>query len=78
MEIFDSAKFPLDQIEALIERIEKNCLAEEDYQVLASFIKSVDWLKFSLHGKKINGQYFRRIFSNKTESAKKLLKNVDT
>ena len=78
MDIFDSAEFTLDQIEALLERIEKNCLAEEDYPVLVSLLKSVDWSKLSLHGKKINDQYLRRVFSNKAESVKKPLENVST
>ena len=76
MEIFDRLEFTPEQIEALIERIEKKCLIEEDYSVLASLIKAVDWLSLSLQGKKISAQYLRRVFSIKTESAKKLLKIV--
>ena len=76
MKVFDRVEFTPEQIEALLERIEKKCLAEEDYSVLASLIKAVDWLTLSLRGKKISAQYLRKVFSIKTESAKKLLKIV--
>ena len=76
MEMPGRVDFTPEQIETLIERIEKKCLAEEDYSVLASLIKAFDWLKLSLQGKKISAQYLRKVFSIKTESAKKLLKIV--
>ena len=76
MEVFDCLEFTPEQIEELIDRIEKKCLVEEDYSVLASLIKAVDWLDLSLQGKKINAQYLRKVFSIKMESAKKLLKIV--
>ena len=76
METFDHVEFTLEQIEALIERIEKKCLAKEDYSDIVSLLKAVDWLNRSLQGKKISAQYLRRVFSIKTESAKKLLKIV--
>ena len=73
MEIFDRVEFTPEQIEELIGRIEKKCLAEEDYSVIVSLIKAVDWLRLSLQGKKISVRYLSRVFSIKTESAKKLL-----
>ena len=76
MEIFDRIEFTPEQIEELFERIEKKCLVEEDYSVLASLIRAVDWLNLSLQGKKISAQYIRKVFSIKTASAKKLLKIV--
>jgi hypothetical protein len=76
MEIFDRVEFTPEQIETLIERIEKKCLDEGDYSVLASLIRAVDWLTLSLQGKKISAQYLRKVFGIKTEGAKKLLKIV--
>jgi hypothetical protein len=74
MKIPGRVDFTSEQIETLIERIEKKCLAEEDYSVLASLIRAIVWLNLSLQEKKISIERLRKIFGIKTESAKKLLK----
>ena len=76
MEIPGHVDFTSEQIEILIERIEKKCLTEEDYPVLASLVRALVWLNISLQEKKITIQRLRKIFGIKTESAKKLLKLV--
>ena len=73
MEMPGRVDFTPEQIETLIERIEKKCLAEEDYSALASLIRAIVWLNLSLQEKKISIQRLRKIFGIKTESAKKLL-----
>jgi len=74
MEIPGRVDFTLEQIETLIERVEKRGMAEEDYSVIASLLRAVVWLNISLQEKKISVLRLRKIFGIKTESAKKLLK----
>ena len=74
MEIPGRVDFTLEQIETLIERVEKRGMAEKDYSVIASLLRAVVWLNISLQEKKISVLRLRKIFGIKTESAKKLLK----
>lgn len=68
--------FTPEQIDDLIERIDKRCLAEEDYPLLANLIRAITWLNLSLQEKKISIRRLRSVFGIKTESAKKLFKLV--
>jgi transposase len=76
MEIPGRVDFTSEQIEMLIERIEKSGLAKEDCSVITSLLRAIVWLNLSLQEKKITVQRLRKIFGIKTESAKKLLKLV--
>ena len=44
--------FTPEQIETLIERLDKQALIKEDYPVLANLIKAIVWMNFS-YGRKI-------------------------
>lgn len=66
--------FTPEQIEALIERLDKQALAKEDYPVLTNLIKAIVWMNFSLQEKQLSIQRLRSIFGIKTESAKSLAK----
>jgi transposase len=66
--------FTPEQIEALIERLDKQALAKEDYPVLTNLIKAIVWMNFSLQEKRLSIQRLRSIFGIKTESAKNLAK----
>jgi transposase len=66
--------FSPEQIEALIERLDKQALAKEDYPVLTNLIKAIVWMNFSLQEKRLSIQRLRSIFGIKTESAKNLAK----
>jgi hypothetical protein len=64
--------FTPEQIEALIERLDKQALVKEDYPVLTNLIKAIVWMNFSLQEKRLSIQRLRSIFGIKTESAKNL------
>ena len=66
--------FTPEQIEALIERLDKQALVKEDYPVLTNLIKAIVWMNFSLQEKQLSIQRLRSIFGIKTESAKNLAK----
>src|SRR5580658_6401562 len=66
--------FTPEQIEALIERLDKQALVKEDYPVLTNLIKAIVWMNFSLQEKRLSIQRLRSIFGIKTESAKNLAK----
>lgn len=66
--------FTPEQIEALIERLDKQALVKEDYPVLTNLIKAIVWMNFSLQEKQLSIQRLRSIFGIKTESAKSLAK----
>jgi len=66
--------FTPEQIETLIERLDKQALAKEDYPVLTNLIKAIVWMNFSLQEKRLSIQRLRSIFGIKTESAKNLAK----
>lgn len=66
--------FTPEQIETLIERLDKQALAKEDYPVLANLIKAMVWMNFSLQEKRLSIHRLRSIFGIKTESAKNLSK----
>lgn len=66
--------FTPEQIEALIERLDKQALAKEDYPVLTNLIKAIVWMNFSLQEKRLSIHRLRSIFGIKTESAKNLAK----
>ena len=69
--------FTPEQIEALIERLNKQALVKEDYPVLTNLIKAIIWMNFSLQEKKLSIQRLRSIFGIKTESAKNLAKFME-
>lgn len=69
--------FTPEQIEALIERLNKQALAKEDYPVLTNLIKAIVWMNFSLQEKRLSIQRLRSIFGIKTESAKNLAKFME-
>lgn len=66
--------FTPEQIEALIERLDKQALVKEDYPILTNLIKAIVWMNFSLQEKQLSIQRLRSIFGIKTESAKSLAK----
>jgi transposase len=66
--------FTPEQIEALMERLDKQALEREDYPVLTNLIKAIVWMNFSLQEKQLSIQRLRSIFGIKTESAKNLAK----
>ena len=66
--------FTPEQIEALIERLEKQALEKEDYPVLTNLIRAIVWMNFSLQERQLSIQRLRSIFGIKTESAKSLAK----
>jgi len=69
--------FTPEQIETLIERLDKQALIKEDYPVLANLIKAIVWMNFSLQEKQLSIQRLRSIFGIKTESAKNLAKLIE-
>lgn len=66
--------FTPEQVDALIERLDKQALVKEDYPVLVNLIKAIVWMNFSLQEKQLSIQRLRAIFGIKTESAKNLAK----
>ncbi len=69
--------FTPEQVESLIERLDKQALIKEDYPVLTNLIKAIVWMNFSLQEKKLSIQRLRSIFGIKTESAKNLAKFLE-
>ena len=69
--------FTPEQIEALIERLDKQALEKEDYPVLTNLIRAIVWMNFSLQEKRLSIQRLRSIFGIKTESAKSLAKFME-
>jgi transposase len=69
--------FTPEQIEALIERLDKQALEKEDYPVLVNLIKAIVWMNFSLQEKQLSIKRLRSIFGIKTESAKNLAKFME-
>jgi len=69
--------FTPEQVEALIDRLDKEALEKEDYPVLTNLLKAVIWMSFSLQEKQLSIQRLRAIFGIKTESAKNLAKFIE-
>ena len=65
--------FTPEQIDHLIDRLNRKCLQEEDYPLLADLLRAIVWLNFSLQEKTLSIQRLRSIFGIKTETAAKLL-----
>ena len=65
--------FTPEEIDELIERLNKKCLQEKDYDLLADVLRAMVWLSFSLQEKELSVRRLRKIFGIKTESAKKLM-----
>jgi len=65
--------FTPEQIDHLIDRLNRKCLQEEDYPLLADLLRAIIWLNFSLQEKTLSIQRLRAIFGIKTETAAKLL-----
>lgn len=65
--------FTPEEIDQLIDRLDKKCLQERDYNLLTDILRAMVWLSFSLQEKELSIKRLRKIFGIKTESAKKLL-----
>lgn len=65
--------FTPEEIDQLIDRLDKKCLQERDYTLLTDILRAMVWLSFSLQEKELSIKRLRKIFGIKTESAKKLL-----
>lgn len=65
--------FTTEQIEGLLDRIDRECLEKKDYPVLADLIKAIVWMNLSLQEKELTIRRLRSVFGIKTETAKKLL-----
>jgi len=57
----------LEQLNALLDRIEQHKLTEADFPLIADLIRSMAWLSQSLEDKSITIHRFRKIFGFKTE-----------
>ena len=64
--------FTPEQIEELVERIEKQQLEPNDFSLLLDVLRAMIWLEASLSEKELSIHRLRKIFGIKTESAKKL------
>lgn len=69
--------FTPEQVENLIDCLNKEALIKEDYPVLTNLLKAIIWMNFSLQEKQLSIQCLRAIFGIKTESAKNLAKFVE-
>jgi transposase len=69
--------FAPQQVEELIDRLNREALRKEDYPVLANLLKAIIWMNFSLQEKQLSIQRLRAIFGIKTESAKNLAKFIE-
>ncbi|MGA8164440.1 MAG: IS66 family transposase [Waddliaceae bacterium] len=65
--------FTPEEIDALLIRLDGECLQRGDYSLLADILKAMVWLSLSLQEKELSIMRLRKIFGIKTESAKKLL-----
>ena len=65
--------FTKEQIEELIDRLEKKAIESEDYPLLIELIKGLVWLNLSLKEKTLSIKRLRAVFGIKTETASKLL-----
>ncbi|MGA8163969.1 MAG: IS66 family transposase [Waddliaceae bacterium] len=65
--------FTPEEIDALLIRLDGECLQKRDYSLLADILKAMVWLSLSLQEKELSIMRLRKIFGIKTESAKKLL-----
>ena len=57
----------LEQLNALLDRIEQHKLTEADFPLIADLIRSMAWLSQSLEDKSITIHRLRKIFGFKTE-----------
>lgn len=64
--------FTKEQVEGLIDRLEKKALKSEDYPLLIELIKGLVWLNLSLKEKTLSIKRLRAVFGIKTETASKL------
>jgi transposase len=69
--------FTPEQVEALIDRLNKEALTKEDYPVLTNLLKAIIWMNFSLQEKQLSIRRLRAVFGIKTESAKSLAKFIE-
>jgi transposase len=69
--------FTPEQIEDLIDRLDKETLKKEDYPILTNLLKAIIWMNFSLQEKQLSIQRLRAVFGIKTESAKNLAKFIE-
>lgn len=72
MESPKQLSFTKEQIEELVDRLEKRSLRGEDYPLLIELIKGLIWLNLSLKEKNLSIKRLRAIFGVKTETASKL------
>lgn len=64
--------FTAEEIEALIQRIESQCLAVDDFSLLADLVKAMIWMESSLREQSLSIKRLKAVFGIKTESAQKL------
>lgn len=69
--------FTPEQIEDLIDRLDKETLRKEDYPILTNLLKAIVWMNFSLQEKQLSIQRLRAIFGIRTESAKNLARFIN-
>ena len=70
--------FTPEQVDELIERLNRESLRKEDYPVLIDLVKAIVWMNFSLQEKQLSIRRLCAIFGIKTESAKRLVKFVES
>ncbi|HEY6437591.1 MAG TPA: hypothetical protein VIY47_13445, partial [Ignavibacteriaceae bacterium] len=66
--------FTPEEVEALIARIENQCLLPNDFPLLADILRAMIWMESSLKEKSLSIARLKKVFGIKTESAKKLAK----
>jgi transposase len=66
--------FTPEEVEALIARIENQCLLQDDFPLLADILRAMIWMESSLKEKSLSIARLKAVFGIKTESAKKLAK----
>lgn len=64
--------FTGEEVEALIQRLEDNCLKAEDCPLLADVVRAMIWMENSLREKSLSIARLKAVFGIKTESARKL------
>lgn len=67
-------KLTPEQIEALLDRIEKRNLLPDDFSLLVELVRAMVWLSMSLQEKELSIARLKKVFGIKTESAERLAK----
>jgi transposase len=66
-----------EEMEKLLERIEKHALTEKDYETLMGLVNTVSFLNHLLREKQISIKRLKSIFGIKTEKASHILKEIE-